>query len=93
MITSGPCPSWYPLPRVSPQVNHHSSRLCLGPGVTGGIGAALLLPAMQSLIHGNFDGGMRKKVLRARWCRRTRRACSVIVTCPGLLLVSTMDSL
>jgi hypothetical protein len=24
---------------------------------------------------GNFDGAMWKKVLRARWCRRTRRAC------------------
>src|SRR4051812_19492784 len=28
----------------------------------GGIGASLLLPAMQSLIHGNFDGAVRKKV-------------------------------
>src|SRR3954447_25705316 len=27
----------------------------------GGLGAALLLPAMQSLIHGNFDGGERRK--------------------------------
>jgi EmrB/QacA subfamily drug resistance transporter len=30
--------------------------------VIGGIGASLLLPAMQSLIHGNFDGAARKKV-------------------------------
>jgi EmrB/QacA subfamily drug resistance transporter len=30
--------------------------------VIGGIGASLLLPAMQSLIHGNFDGTVRKKV-------------------------------
>ncbi|MDF3050357.1 MAG: putative multidrug resistance transporter, family protein [Pseudonocardia sp.] len=30
--------------------------------VIGGIGASLLLPAMQSLIHGNFDGAMRTKV-------------------------------
>jgi MFS family permease len=30
--------------------------------VIGGLGAALLLPAMQSLIHGNFDGAARKKV-------------------------------
>jgi EmrB/QacA subfamily drug resistance transporter len=30
--------------------------------VIGGIGASLLLPAMQSLIHGNFDGAERKKV-------------------------------
>ena len=27
----------------------------------GGLGASLLLPAMQSLIHGNFDGGERRK--------------------------------
>jgi EmrB/QacA subfamily drug resistance transporter len=30
--------------------------------VIGGIGASLLLPAMQSLIHGNFDDVVRKKV-------------------------------
>ena len=29
--------------------------------IVGGIGASLLLPAMQSLIHGNFDGAARKK--------------------------------
>jgi MFS family permease len=28
----------------------------------GGLGASLLLPAMQSLIHGNFDGPVRTKV-------------------------------
>ena len=28
----------------------------------GGLGASLLLPAMQSLIHGNFDGSARKRV-------------------------------
>jgi MFS family permease len=27
----------------------------------GGLGASLLLPAMQSLIHGNFEGAVRKK--------------------------------
>jgi EmrB/QacA subfamily drug resistance transporter len=30
--------------------------------VVGGLGASLLLPAMQSLIHGNFDGSARRKV-------------------------------
>ena len=30
--------------------------------VIGGLGAALYLPAMQSLIHGNFDGKMQAKV-------------------------------
>ncbi|HEX6763065.1 MAG TPA: MFS transporter [Gaiellaceae bacterium] len=29
--------------------------------IIGGIGASLLLPAMQSLIHGNFDGPARKQ--------------------------------
>lgn len=29
--------------------------------LTGGIGASLLLPAMQSLIHGNFEGPAQKK--------------------------------
>jgi MFS family permease len=28
----------------------------------GGIGASLLLPAMQSLIHGNFEGAAQRKV-------------------------------
>ena len=28
--------------------------------VIGGLGASLLLPAMQSLIHGNFEGAARK---------------------------------
>ena len=30
--------------------------------VLGGIGASLLLPAMQSLIHGNFEGAAQRKV-------------------------------
>jgi EmrB/QacA subfamily drug resistance transporter len=30
--------------------------------VLGGIGASLLLPAMQSLIHGNFEGDAQKRV-------------------------------
>ncbi|MGQ4601572.1 MFS transporter [Nocardia sp. R6R-6] len=30
--------------------------------VVGGIGASLLLPAMQSLVHGNFQGAAQKKV-------------------------------
>jgi EmrB/QacA subfamily drug resistance transporter len=30
--------------------------------VVGGLGASLLLPAMQSLIHGNFQGAAQKKV-------------------------------
>ena len=30
--------------------------------IIGGCGASLLLPAMQSLIHGNFEGDMQRKV-------------------------------
>jgi predicted MFS family arabinose efflux permease len=30
--------------------------------ITGGLGASLLLPSMQSLIHGNFEGAAQKKV-------------------------------
>ena len=30
--------------------------------IIGGLGASLLLPAMQSLIHGNFEGAAQKKV-------------------------------
>ncbi len=30
--------------------------------IFGGLGASLLLPSMQSLIHGNFEGAARKKV-------------------------------
>src|SRR5256884_1776789 len=29
--------------------------------IVGGIGASLLLPAMQSLIHGNFEGGAQRQ--------------------------------
>jgi EmrB/QacA subfamily drug resistance transporter len=29
--------------------------------IVGGLGASLLLPSMQALIHGNFDGPMQKK--------------------------------
>ena len=29
--------------------------------IIGGLGASLLLPAMQSLIHGNFEGAARKQ--------------------------------
>ena len=48
--------------------------------ILGGLGASLLLPAMQSLIHGNFDGAARKKtyalVGRRGRDRRRRRAAA-----------------
>ena len=33
--------------------------------IIGGLGASLLLPAMQSLIHGNFEGAAQKQGVRA----------------------------
>lgn len=33
----------------------------IGWAIIGGLGAALLLPAMQSLVHGNFEGAARRR--------------------------------
>ena len=45
--------------------------------IIGGLGASLLLPAMQSLIHGNFAGAAAEAGLRAGRCRsRDRRGRS-----------------
>ena len=48
--------------------------------IIGGLGASMLLPAMQSLIHGNFEGAAHKQGLRARRRggrdRRRRRAAA-----------------
>ena len=41
--------------------------------IIGGLGASLLLPAMQSLIHGNFEGAAQKQG-RTRWSARPRRS-------------------
>ena len=42
--------------------------------IIGGIGASLLLPSMQSLIHGNFEGAAQRKGVRAgRGLGRDRR--------------------
>jgi len=38
----------------------------------GGVGASLLLPGMQSLIHGNFEGGRRRRC--TRWSVPRRRS-------------------
>ena len=40
--------------------------------IIGGLGASLLLPAMQSLIHGNFEGAAQKQGLRAGRAPRRR---------------------
>ena len=47
--------------------------------IFGGLGASLLLPAMQSLIHGNFEGRHRRRptrwsALRQRSRRRSARS-------------------
>jgi LPXTG-motif cell wall-anchored protein len=44
--------------------------------ILGGVGAALLLPGMQSLIHGNFEGEAQRRGVRAgrsRGCNRGER--------------------
>ena len=41
--------------------------------VVGGLGASLYLPAMQSLIHGNFEGKARAKVYALVGCVRRNR--------------------
>ncbi len=58
--------------------------------VVGGLGASLLLPAMQSLIHGNFEGAAQKRVyaLVGASPRSPRRSdpCSVVssrLSCRG----------
>ena len=39
--------------------------------IIGGLGASLLLPSMQSLIHGNFEGDAQRRVY-APWARPPR---------------------
>ena len=45
--------------------------------IIGGLGASLLLPAMQSLIHGNFTGGPRSGPTRSSVHLRRSRPLSV----------------
>ena len=40
--------------------------------VVGGLGASLLLPAMQSLIHGNFEGAAQKRAYALAGLRSNR---------------------
>ncbi len=42
-------------------LTHSLTSIIIFWAIIGGLGASLLLPAMQSLIHGNFDGAARKK--------------------------------
>jgi MFS family permease len=43
--------------------------------IIGGLGASLLLPSMQALIHGNFQGPMQRRGLRTRRRRGRDRRC------------------
>jgi EmrB/QacA subfamily drug resistance transporter len=52
----------YAIGGVAMTVTQSLTTLIIFWAIIGGIGAALLLPAMQSLIHGNFDGAERTKV-------------------------------
>ena len=58
--------------------------------IVGGLGASLLLPAMQSLIHGNFAGAAQRKAYALVGAAAAIAAgvgpCSVASsrpTCPG----------
>jgi MFS family permease len=42
-------------------LSHNLSTIIIFWAIVGGLGASLLLPAMQSLIHGNFEGAAQKK--------------------------------
>jgi predicted MFS family arabinose efflux permease len=44
----------------APGLTHRRSIIAFW-AIIGGLGASLMLPAMQSLIHGNFSGAMQKK--------------------------------
>lgn len=46
---------------LSMALAHNLNTILIFWAVLGGLGASLLLPAMQSLIHGNFEGAMQKK--------------------------------
>lgn len=51
----------YALGALSMVLAHNLLTIIIFWAVIGGLGASLLLPAMQSLIHGNFTGAAQKK--------------------------------
>jgi EmrB/QacA subfamily drug resistance transporter len=53
--------SAYALGALAMTLSQSLSAIIVFWAIFGGLGASLLLPAMQSLIHGNFDGPARKK--------------------------------
>ncbi|HWI30858.1 MAG TPA: MFS transporter [Microbacterium sp.] len=52
----------YAVGAIAMTLTQHIWSIILFWAVIGGIGASLLLPAMQSLIHGNFEGAQQKQV-------------------------------
>src|SRR3954466_3641179 len=51
----------YAVGALSMTVSQSLTPIVICWAVIGGLGASLLLPAMQSLIHGNFEGPMQRK--------------------------------
>jgi EmrB/QacA subfamily drug resistance transporter len=51
----------YALGAISMTLAHNLVTIIIFWAVIGGLGASLLLPAMQSLVHGNFEGAAQRK--------------------------------
>ncbi len=51
----------YGMGALSMALAHNLQAIIIFWAIIGGLGASLLLPAMQSLIHGNFEGAAQKK--------------------------------
>lgn len=51
----------YAIGAIAMTLTHNVSNVFIFWAIIGGLGASLLLPAMQSLIHGNFSGAAQKK--------------------------------
>src|SRR6187431_282508 len=52
----------YAVGAIAMTLAHSVNTIIVFWAIIGGIGASLLLPAMQSLIHGNFEGDMQRRV-------------------------------
>ena len=51
----------YAIGALTMALTHSLTAIIVFWAIIGGLGASLLLPAMQSLIHGNFEGAAQKK--------------------------------
>ena len=51
----------YAVGAISMTLAQHVTTIVIFWAIVGGLGASLLLPAMQSLVHGNFTGAMQRK--------------------------------